>query len=191
MAPPIITCPRREWGVPSWFISEYIIRFRFYVDGRRPFVRPVWRTNDHGGKMQPRSEIRAWIGAHGTVVDSVRSRSYWWNASAAFRIWSSRYLFESRSSIFFARRRWKRTSYVSSPGLFPLGTPWLGSLVGNLFATEMVVFLSVATSFSINGEWILFFFKLLSGQSNIFTANANVSLEKRNIIILTSYERTL
>lgn len=40
MAPPIITCPRREWGVSGWFISEYIIRFRFYVDDRRPFVRP-------------------------------------------------------------------------------------------------------------------------------------------------------
>lgn len=53
MAPPIITCPRREWGVSGWFISEYIIRFRFYVDGRRPFVRPadvtdklwLWRQN--------------------------------------------------------------------------------------------------------------------------------------------------
>ena len=52
MAPPIITCPRREWGVSGWFISEYIIRFRFYVDGRRPSVRSadmtdkwLWRQN--------------------------------------------------------------------------------------------------------------------------------------------------
>lgn len=124
MAPPIITCPRREWGVSDWFISEYIIRFRFYVDGRLPSVRPsAWCDGQMTMMAKCRSaqrNTRAWIG-HTERSWSMRFWSYWWTcASAVSRIWSPRYLFDSRSSIFFTRRRGRRRRrrrrrYVSSP----------------------------------------------------------------------------
>lgn len=116
----------------------------------RPSVRSVWRTNDYGGKMPPRSEIRAWIGhmkrsCDTDLIDERARRRY--PGFDRLDIYSTRdHPFSSQGD---GGGGGGDTSLL-------LRFPWLGSLVENLSATEIVVFLSVATSSSINGEWISF-----------------------------------
>lgn len=113
MAPSIITCPRREWGVSGWFISEYIIRFRFYVDDLSGVTdKWLWRQN----AAAIRREIRAWIRHTGWHAIRILLILLIDGALAASRfdrldIYSSR---DHSFSFHERRRRWR---HVSSPSI--------------------------------------------------------------------------